>query len=146
MKNSTVSGIILCLISLSIGLSAQNTKADHRQDIRMMPRSGSGMMPMGGMMPFGGGGANRFGVEFATEMPQDEDVIMESESDTLYNYHVENVKFSKPVKLVFSDNNAELTNIPEGVKIEADGAYLTITSGLPAPWPSNLVERQRMAH
>lgn len=84
------------------------------------------------MMPFGGG-LNQFGVEFAKEMPQDEDRVVKSESDTLYNYYVENVKFGQPARIVFSDDSAGVTNLPEGVKVEADGAYLTITSESTAP-------------
>ena len=139
MPNLKTLAIALCLISLNIGLSAQDVKSENGLPNRMMPRNGNGMIPMGGMMPHGGGmmpfgGAlNQFGVEFAKEMPQDEDVVVKSKSDTLYNYYVENVKFGKPAKIVFSDNNAEVTNLPEGVKIEADGAYLTITSRMAAP-------------
>lgn len=132
MPNLKTLAIALCLISLNIGLSAQDVKSENGLPNRMMPRNGNGMMPMGGMMPFGGA-LNQFGVEFAKEMPQDEDVVVKSKSDTLYNYYVENVKFGKPAKIVFSDNSAEVTNLPEGVKIEADGAYLTITSGMDAP-------------
>lgn len=139
MPNLKTLAIALCLISLNIGLSAQDVKSENGLPNRMMLRNGNGMMPMGGMMPHGGGmmpfgGAlNQFGVEFAKEMPQDEDVVVKSKSDTLYNYYVENVKFGKPAKIVFSDNSAEVTNLPKGVKIEADGAYLTITSGMDAP-------------
>lgn len=139
MLNLRILAIALYLISLNIGLSAQDIKSENGAPNRMMPRNGNGMMPMpgmmpppGGMMPFGGG-LNQFGVEFAKEMPQDEDVVVKSKSDTLYNYYVENVKFGKPAKIVFSDNSAEVTNLPEGVKIEADGAYLTITSGMATP-------------
>ena len=139
MPNLKTLAIALCLISLNIGLPAQDVKSENGLPNRMMPLNGNGMMPMGRMMPHGGGmmpfgGAlNQFGVEFAKDMPQDEDVVVKSKSDTLYNYYVENVKFGKPAKIVFSDNSAEVTNIPEGVKIEADGAYLTITSGMDAP-------------
>ena len=145
MPNLKTLAIALCLISLNIGLSAQDVKSENSLPNRMMPRNGNGMMPMGGMMPHGGGmmpfgGAlNQFGVEFAKEMPQDENVVVKSKSDTLYNYYVENVKFGKPAKIVFSDNSAEVTNLPEGVKIEADGAYLTITSGMDAPLACNIL-------
>ncbi len=127
--------LALCLISLHMGLSAQDRNSENGFPNPMMP----GMMPMDGMMPPGGGmmpfggGLNQFGVEFAKEMPQDEDVVVKSETDTLYNYYVENVKFGKPAQIVFSDDSAEVTNLPEGVKVEADGAYLTITSGLATP-------------
>lgn len=125
----------LCLIALSTGMSAQNTGVGRRQETRMMPPEGGGMGPMGGMMPpgggmmpFGGGGIDRFGVEFATEMPQDEDGVVRSTADTLYNYYVENVKFGTLARIVFSDNGAEVAGLPEDVRVEKEGAYLTITS------------------
>ena len=135
MYNFRALAIALCLISLHMGLSAQDRKSENGFPNTMMP----GMMPMGGMMPPGGGmmpfggGLNHFGVEFAKEMPQDEDRVVKSESDTLYNYYVENVKFGQPAQIVFSDDSAGVTNLPEGVKVEADGAYLTITSESTAP-------------
>lgn len=138
----------LCLIGWGTGVLAQQTEADKRQNDRMMPSGpdgmfpGGGMGPMGmmmppfpggGMMPFGGGGLNQFGVEFATEMPQDRDAVISSKADSLYGYYVENVKFDKPAKVVFSDSGAEVAGLPEGVKVEKDGAYLTITSESTAP-------------
>ena len=139
MNNFRTLAITLCLISLNIGLSAQDVKSENGASNRIMPRNGNGMMPMVGMMPHGGGmmpfgGAlNQFGVEFAKEMPQDEDVVVKSESDTLYNYYVENVKFGKPAKIVFSDNGAEAAGLPEDAKVEKEGAYLTITSKSAVP-------------
>ena len=85
MNNFRTLAIMLCLTGLNIGLSAQDVKSENGASNQIMPRNGNGMMPMGGMMPFGGA-LNQFGVEFAKEMPQDEDVVVKSESDTLYNY------------------------------------------------------------
>lgn len=139
MNNFRVLAIVLCLISLSIGLSAQDVKSENGLPNRMIPRNGNGMIPMDGTMPHGdgmkpfGSALNQFGVEFAKEMPQDEDVAVKSKSDTLYNYYVENVKFGKPAKIIFSGKSAEVTNLPEGVKVEAEGAYLTINSKSAAP-------------
>ena len=146
MYRFRILAMALCLIALGAGMSAQNTGADRRQNTRMMPPGGGGMFPDGGMgpmrgmmppgggmMPFGGGGIDQFGVDFAKEMPQDKDVVVKSKADTLYNYYVENVKFGKTATIVFSGNDAEVTGLPEGVKMEKDGAYLTITSESTVP-------------
>lgn len=127
--------LLVCVFAYSVTLFAQNDG----QNNRMTPhpfgggmRHG-GMGPMGGMMPFGGGGINQFGVEFAKDMPQDKDEVVKEKSDTLYNYYVENVKFGKPAKIVYSDNGAEVSGMPADVKLEQDGAYLTITSASTEP-------------
>ena len=129
--------LLVCVFAYSVTLFAQNDG----QNTRMTPPPfgggmlpfGGGMGPMGGMMPFGGGGLNQFGVEFAKDMPQDKDEVVKEKSDTLYNYYVENVKFGKPAKIVFSDNGAEFSGLPEDVQMEQDGAYLTITSASAEP-------------
>lgn len=127
--------LLVCVFAYSVTLFAQNDGQNNRMT---PPPFGGGMMPggmgpMGGMMPFGGGGINQFGVEFAKVMPQDKDEVVKGKSDTLYNYYVENVKFGKPAKIVFSDNGAEFSGLPEDVQMEQDGAYLTITSASTEP-------------
>lgn len=148
MRNLRILAMMLCLMGWGTGVWAQQTNTDRRQNARMMPPGSDRMLPNdgmgpmgmgtppppgGGRMSFGGGNLNRFGVEFAKEMPQDKDVVVNSETDTLYSYYVENVKFGKTATIVFSDNGAEVTGLPEGVKMEKDGAYLTITSESTVP-------------
>lgn len=148
MRNLRILAMMLCLMGWGTGVWAQQTNTDRRQNARMMPPGSDRMLPNdgmgpmgmgtppppgGGRMSFGGGNLNRFGVEFAKEMPQDKDVVVNSETDTLYSYYVENVKFGKTATIVFSGNDAEVTGLPEGVKMEKDGAYLTITSESTVP-------------
>ena len=139
MRNFRILAMALCLTGLGAGVMAQTTEHNGvRPQGTTPPPFGGGMMPggmgpMGGMMPFGGGGINQFGVEFAKVMPQDKDEVVKEKSDTLYNYYVENVKFGKPAKIVFSDNGAEFSGLPEDVQMEQDGAYLTITSASAEP-------------
>lgn len=147
MRNLRILVMMLCLMGWGTGVWAQQTNTDRRQNARMMPPGSDRMLPNdgmgpmgmgtppspGGMMPFGDGGIDQFGVEFAKEMPQDKDVVVNSETDTLYSYYVENVKFGKTATIVFSGNDAEVTGLPEGVKMEKDGAYLTITSESTVP-------------
>ena len=139
MRNFRILAMALCLTGLGAGVMAQNTEHNGvRPQGTTPPPFGGGMMPggmgrMGGMMPFGGGGINQFSVEFAKVMPQDKDEVVKEKSDTLYNYYVENVKFGKPAKIVFSDNGAEFSGLPEDVQMEQDGAYLTITSASAEP-------------
>lgn len=140
MSNSKILAIAFCLINLGMGISAQNTRIttssnrDVTSEGEMMPMDR--MMPpphRGGTMSFTNEGIDQFGVEFAKEIPHDEDVVVKSKTDTLYHYYVENVKFGEPAKIVFSGNMAEVIGFPEGVKVEKEGAYLTITSGLTTP-------------
>lgn len=123
----------VCMAMLCGSLSAQNRDFNVGRPQGMLPPPHGGMGPMGGMMPFGGGGLNQFGVEFAKDMPQDKDEVVKEKSDTLYNYYVENVKFGKPAKIVFSDNGVEFSGLSEDVQMEQDGAYLTITSASAEP-------------
>lgn len=134
MSHLKILATALCLIAPIASMMAQNTETDSRHDNRMMPPESAGMMPPGvGIMPFGGGNLNQSGVEFAKEMPQDEDVVVKSQADTLYHYYVENVEFGKPAKIVFSESGAEITGLPKEATVEKDGAYLTISSKSAVP-------------
>ena len=101
----------------------------------MFPPPHGGMMPMGGPGngPLAGGGIGQFDVKYATAVPDEKDVVLKDKSDSLYHYFVENVKFGKPAKIVFSDNGAEFSGLPEDVQMEQDGAYLNITSASAEP-------------
>lgn len=116
--------ISVLLIGLSTSVHAQRPGGEFGNAQGMMPPPG--MMPPMGMDPMYGGGIAQFGVEFATEVPQEEDKVVRSAADSLYSYYVENVKFGRTAKIVFSDNGADVTGLPEDVLLERDGAYLNI--------------------
>ena len=129
MKNSRFryAVVALCLSAFSAVAVAQNTNAVGGRPQGMVPPQG-GMMPMGMGPMMGMGGINQFDVKFATEVPEEKDVVVKAKSDSLYSYFVENVKFGKSAKIVFSGDGAEVAGLPEGVLVEKDGAYLTIKS------------------
>lgn len=124
--------LTLCLMATCVTLLAQNNGSR----TRMMPPRGEMMPPpgggMGGMMPMPGN-INQFEVDFATEVPQEKDIIIKDKRDSLYSYFVENVKFGKTIKLVYSNNDVQITGLPENVQVEKDGAYLTIISDTVEP-------------
>lgn len=109
--------LIMCILCFCTSIIAQKQERNGR-DMRMMP-------PQEGMMPMG---IHQFGVNFVTEIPKDKDVVIRDKADSLYSYFVENVSFGKAVKVVFSDNDVQVTGLPEKVQLIKDGAYLTITS------------------
>ena len=109
--------LIMCILCFCTSIIAQKQERNGR-DMRMMP-------PQEGMMPMG---IHQFGVNFVTETPKDKDVVIRDKADSLYSYFVENVSFGKAVKIVFSDNDVQVTGLPEKVQLIKDGAYLTITS------------------
>ena len=82
--------LTLCLMATCVTLLAQNNGSR----TRMMPPRGEMMPPpgggMGGMMPMPGN-INQFEVDFATEVPQEKDIIIKDKRDSLYSYFVENV-------------------------------------------------------
>ena len=117
----------LCLTALSTVAVAQNMNRGGGRPQGMMPPQG-GMMPMGMGPMMGGGGINQFDVQFATEAPEEKDVVIKSKSDTLSADFVENVKFGKPAQIVFNGNGAEVAGLPADVIVEKDGGYLTIKS------------------
>ncbi len=124
--------LTLCLMGTCVTLLAQNNGSR----TRMMPPRGEMMPPpgggMGGMIPMSGN-INQFEVNFATEVPQEKDIIIKDKRDSLYSYFVENVKFGKTIKLVYSNNDVQITGLPENVQVEKDGAYLTIISDTVEP-------------
>lgn len=66
---------IFVLAMIPATIFAQRPRGNNPQGMREMPSMGrSGMMSGGGMMPFGGMDVLRqFDVEFATEVPQEQD-------------------------------------------------------------------------
>lgn len=118
-------------------LSAQNRDFNGGGPQGMMPRMQGMMPPQGSMMPMGGGmgmgpmagrGFQQFDVNFATEVPDEKDVVVKDKSDSLYYYFVENVKFGKTARIRFAGDVAEVEGMPAGVQVAKDGAYLTVTS------------------
>ena len=116
-------------------LSAQNRDFNGGRPQGMFPPPHGGMMPMGGPGngPLAGGGIGQFGVEYATAVPDEKDVVVKDKSDSLYHYFVENVKFGKTAKIHFSGNGVECEGMPADVQVAKDGAYLTITSASAEP-------------
>ena len=101
--------LTLCLMGACVTLLSQNNGSR----TRMMPPRGEMMPPgggMGGMMPMSGN-INQFDVNFATEVPQEKDVIIKDKKDSLYSYFVENIKFGKAIKLVFSHNDVHYLEV-----------------------------------
>lgn len=115
--------LVAILLCFSINMLAQKQDRNVR-DMGMMPPSPGGMMPMG---------IHQFDVNFVTDIPKDKDMVIRDKKDTLYSYYVENGKFGKAAKVVFSDNDVQVTGLPENVQLSKDGAYLTISSASAEP-------------
>jgi hypothetical protein len=68
-------------------------------------------------------------VEFATKLPEEKDKAIKSEKDSLYAYYVENIKFSRSVKIAFAGSDAHIDGtLGSDISIEKDGAYITVKS------------------
>lgn len=67
----------VCMAMLCGSLSAQNRDFNGGRPQGMMPPQG-GMMPMGMGPMMGMGGINQFDVKFATEVPEEKDVVVKA--------------------------------------------------------------------
>lgn len=119
-------GVALCLLCLSISVYAQ------RPNPQGMPFGG--MPPMGGMMPMGGmGGFNWYGVDFAKEVPAEDDKVIKDKADSLHCYYAENIDFGDAIKIRFSGDEVQVEGATDDVRIEKDGAYINVTSDAKRP-------------
>ncbi|MBO7419376.1 MAG: carbohydrate-binding domain-containing protein [Bacteroidaceae bacterium] len=95
----------------------------------------SGMGP-GGMMPGGmdasdtsGSDLQDFDISLNSEaLTSDNETIPTDENDESYEDYVEHSSFSKTVSIVYADDKATLSSLPDGVEATVDGAGVIINS------------------
>lgn len=133
--------LVCCLLpDFLVGVMAQtanwgNGQGQYPRRERESMMSGMppmGMMPMGGMMSMGGD-IRQFEVDFATEIPDEKDAPITDLTDSLFLYYEENVAFQGAVPIRFSEKDVHVGTLPDGVQLESDGAYITITSSSDRP-------------
>jgi len=63
-----------------------------------------------------------------SELTEDAETVPTDEDDDDYDNFIENEEFSKQVTIVYSDNDATITNNVEGVTVTKNGADVTVTT------------------
>ena len=63
-----------------------------------------------------------------SELTEDAETVPTDEDDEDYDNFIENEEFSKQVTIVYSDNDAAITNDVDGVSVTKDGADVTVTT------------------
>lgn len=95
----------------------------------------TGQMP-GGMMPGGMGGSDTSGNDLqdfdislnTAALTSETENIPTDENDESYEDYIEHSSFSETVSIVYADNEATVSTLPDGVEATVDGAGVIINS------------------
>ncbi|MBQ9676036.1 MAG: carbohydrate-binding domain-containing protein [Bacteroidaceae bacterium] len=95
----------------------------------------TGQMP-GGMMPGGMGGSDTSGNDLqdfdislnTAALTSETETIPTDENDESYEDYIEHSSFSETVSIVYADNEATVSTLPDGVEATVDGAGVIINS------------------